>query len=112
MAQLTSLQTKVAGQILSAIQSGDLQPGSHLKEVELSQRLGVSRSPIRSALSYLAEQQLIEPLPQQGFRVPLQTSAGLAEQRPGEGAIALLQRADEALYRAKEGGRDRLEASS
>jgi hypothetical protein len=47
MAQLTSLQTKVAGQILSAIQSGDLQPGTHLKEVELSQRLGVSRSPIR-----------------------------------------------------------------
>eukprot|EP01030_Chromulinospumella_sphaerica_P008138 gene8138-7964_t len=42
MAQLTSLQTKVAGQILAAIQSGDLQPGTHLKEVELSQRLGVS----------------------------------------------------------------------
>ena len=80
MSQLTSLQTKVAGQILSAIQSGDLQPGTHLKEVELTQRLGVSRSPIRSALSYLAQQQLIEPLPQQGFRVPLQTTGGLAEQ--------------------------------
>ena len=36
MSQLTSLQTKVAGQILSAIQSGDLQPGTHLKEVELT----------------------------------------------------------------------------
>ena len=80
MSQLTSLQTKVAGQILSAIQSGDLQPGTHLKEVELTQRLGVSRSPIRSALSYLAEQQLIEPLPQQGFRVPLHTATGLAQQ--------------------------------
>ena len=80
MSPLTSLQTKVAGQILAAIASGDLQPGMHLKEVELAQRLGVSRSPIRSALSYLAQQQAIEPLPQQGFRVPLQTAAGLAQQ--------------------------------
>jgi PleD family two-component response regulator len=35
-------------------------------------------------------------------------SAGLAEQHHGEAAEALLQRADEALYRAKEEGRDRL----
>ncbi|MQA54936.1 GntR family transcriptional regulator [Pseudomonas piscis] len=80
MSQLTSLQTKVASQILSAIACGELQPGMHLKEVELAQRLGVSRSPIRSALAYLAEQKAIEPLPQQGFRVPLQTARDLAEQ--------------------------------
>ena len=36
-------------------------------------------------------------------------SAGLAEQREGEPAEALLQRADESLYRAKAGGRDRVE---
>lgn len=36
-------------------------------------------------------------------------SAGLAEQREGEPAGTLLQRADEALYRAKEAGRDRLD---
>lgn len=76
MSQLTSLQTKVAGQILAAITSGDLQPGLHLKEVELAQRLGVSRSPIRSALVYLAEQKAIEPLPQQGYRVPLEAADG------------------------------------
>lgn len=40
--------------------------------------------------------------------VHLTFSAGLAEQRPDEAAELLLQRADEALYRAKEGGRDRL----
>jgi diguanylate cyclase (GGDEF)-like protein len=39
-------------------------------------------------------------------------SAGLAAQGPGESAEALLQRADEALYRAKEAGRNRLEAGS
>jgi diguanylate cyclase (GGDEF)-like protein len=34
-------------------------------------------------------------------------SAGLALREPGEGGAALLARADEALYRAKRGGRDR-----
>lgn len=41
--------------------------------------------------------------------VAITFSAGLAEQRPDEAAEDLLQRADKALYRAKEGGRDRLE---
>lgn len=36
-------------------------------------------------------------------------SAGLAEARPGDSPDVLLQRADAALYRAKAGGRDRLE---
>ena len=92
MPQLTSLQTKVAGQILAAIASGDLQPGMHLKEVELAQRLGVSRSPIRSALSYLATQKAIEPLAQQGFRVPLEAGDGLAQQ------VSALHNEEDQLY--------------
>lgn len=54
-------------------------------------------------------------------RAPIETSAGplsvsfsagLAAQGPDETAEALLQRADEALYRAKEAGRNRLERDS
>ncbi|MGO4610998.1 GntR family transcriptional regulator, partial [Variovorax sp. 2RAF20] len=59
MTQPTALQTKVASQILMAIRSGELTPGSHLKEVELAERFGVSRSPIRGALVYLAQEQVI-----------------------------------------------------
>ena len=91
MAQLTSLQTKVAGQILAAIHNGELPAGSHLKEVELAERFGVSRSPIRGALAYLAGKQVIEPLPQQGFRVPLEPVAAQAQ-------VSELHNEEDALY--------------
>ncbi|MBI6944954.1 GntR family transcriptional regulator [Pseudomonas putida] len=91
MVQLTSLQTKVAGQILSAIQSGELAPGNHLKEVELAERFGVSRSPVRGALAYLADQRLIEPMANHGFRVPLEPA--VVGMNAGE-----LQNEEDALY--------------
>lgn len=40
------------------------------------------------------------------------TSIGVAEYRPGETPIALLERVDQALYRAKAGGRNRVEVAS
>lgn len=43
------------------------------------------------------------------FRVT--ASFGIAECRPGDGIEDVLRRADEALYRAKEGGRNRVEAA-
>jgi diguanylate cyclase (GGDEF)-like protein len=41
-----------------------------------------------------------------GAGITVTTSAGLAEYRPGESAAELLRRADQALYRAKNEGRD------
>ena len=38
-------------------------------------------------------------------------SAGIAHYRPGETIATLIQRADDALYRAKTGGRDRIETA-
>ncbi|GAB6064462.1 GGDEF domain-containing protein [Deferrisoma palaeochoriense] len=45
-----------------------------------------------------------------GEPVPITVSCGVAQFRPGDTAASAFQRADEALYRAKEGGRNRVEA--
>lgn len=50
-----------------------------------------------------------EPLETCAGPIPMTFSAGVAEYRTGESASSVLARADAALYRAKAGGRDRVE---
>lgn len=52
-----------------AILRGELTPGAHLGEVELAERLGVSRTPVREALSRLAAEGLVEAHAHRGARV-------------------------------------------
>ncbi|MCK6424094.1 MAG: diguanylate cyclase [Burkholderiaceae bacterium] len=53
-----------------------------------------------------------EAVQHQGLTVPVTMSGGLAELRDGESPEALLERADQALYRAKALGRNRVEAAA
>lgn len=50
--------------------------------------------------------------PEHGSPIPVTISAGVATLAPGESGEALIHRADQALYRAKQGGRDRVEAAT
>jgi DNA-binding GntR family transcriptional regulator len=59
------------------IMGGDLRPGARLGEVELAERLGVSRTPVREALSRLAAEGLVELVPNRGARVTTWTVAEL-----------------------------------
>jgi DNA-binding GntR family transcriptional regulator len=59
------------------IMDGDLAPGARLAEVELADRLGVSRTPVREALSRLAAEGLVEVVPNRGARVATWTVAEL-----------------------------------
>ncbi|TQN42188.1 DNA-binding GntR family transcriptional regulator [Blastococcus colisei] len=59
------------------ILGGALTSGSRLGEVELAARLGVSRTPVREALSRLAAEGLVEVTPNRGARVATWTVAEL-----------------------------------
>jgi DNA-binding GntR family transcriptional regulator len=48
---------------------GELPAGARLGEVELAERLGVSRTPVREALSRLAAEGLVQVVPNRGARV-------------------------------------------
>lgn len=56
-------------QIRALILSGEMAPGARLSQLDLAERLGISRTPVREALRRLAGEGLIDALPQRGFRV-------------------------------------------
>jgi GntR family transcriptional regulator of vanillate catabolism len=51
------------------ITRGDFAAGFHLQETPLAERMGVSRTPIREALTALAKEGLLEPGPRRGYKV-------------------------------------------
>src|SRR3954454_11054871 len=53
-----------------AIGDGRIQPGERIKEIPLSQALGISRGPIRDALRLLERDGLVELIPNRGAVVP------------------------------------------
>jgi len=69
----------IAGLIEEAIVSGELQPGSVLRQEQLSERFGVSRTPVREALRKLAALGLVSFEPNRGVRVRTLTQEDLRE---------------------------------
>jgi DNA-binding GntR family transcriptional regulator len=74
LTQLTPIESSsIAGlayeQIRALILSGEMAPGARLSQLELAERLAISRTPVREALRRLAGEGLVDALPQRGFRV-------------------------------------------
>lgn len=57
------LHTEAASRLRSMILSGELPPGSRMRELQLCEQLGVSRTPVREALRTLAAEGLVDLLP-------------------------------------------------
>lgn len=55
--------------IRDAIVRGDIPPGASVRDADLAERLGLSRAPVRDALSRLAGEGLVESKPQSYTRV-------------------------------------------
>ena len=89
-----SLSNVVQGEIERMIIDGELKPNERVNENALSQRLGVSRGPIREACSAIAAIGLIEIIPNRGFFVRALTNdeaLELSQARAGVfGCIAML----------------------
>lgn len=62
----TALERPILEQLEEEIISGELPPGTHLGEVTLAQRLGISRTPLREALMRLAEMGWVRLIPNVG----------------------------------------------
>ncbi len=64
---MASLQTRVLVQLRDLILKGEFAPGERLTEVVLSEKLDVSRTPIRAALVRLEKEGLIDQSPSGGY---------------------------------------------
>lgn len=69
MDKYQSLRDVVFSAMRQAILTGELKPGERLMEQQLSQELGVSRTPIRGALRKLKEEGLVIMIPRKGAHV-------------------------------------------
>ncbi|SED10170.1 DNA-binding transcriptional regulator, GntR family [Amycolatopsis tolypomycina] len=124
----STLRERVLQALRSAVTSGTYRPGDHLGEVELAERLGVSRGTVREALRHLQQEGLVRA----GMRGMLRVNSLSAEEirglfrvraaleglavteiieQPGrEQAVAALRAAVETLARAGDDFVTRVEA--
>lgn len=97
-----SLAQQLYDLLLDRICRFELEPNQKLSEAALSDSLGVSRTPAREALARLAEQGLVDILPQRGTRVAPLRLADLEKSQFMREALelAVLRRAMEQPDRA------------
>src|SRR5687768_10756057 len=74
-----NLRQQAYDRIRDLLRSGHLQPGARLSTLELSRRLGISRTPIREALSKLSSDGIVREVPGFGAYVHEPDEQELAE---------------------------------
>lgn len=73
------LKDQIYDYIVDAIQNGKLKPGEKLTEAALCNTLGVSRTPVREALTKLAAEDVIDRIPRRGFFVRVSSTKEQAD---------------------------------
>ncbi|MEW5422164.1 GntR family transcriptional regulator [Amorphus sp. 3PC139-8] len=59
--------------------SGEVMPGERLSEITVSERLGLSRTPVRAALARLEQEGILEAIPSGGYAVRIFTAADIVD---------------------------------
>lgn len=73
------LHDEAVTRLRDMIIAGELAPGTRLNERVLCQQLGISRTPLREAIKYLASEGLVELLPNRGAVVTQLTLKAIEE---------------------------------
>ncbi len=119
--QVRSLHHQVQAYILKATYEGTLSPGDRLNESAISAQLGISRTPVREALTYLEGSGLVVRIPRRGFFLASLSASDAAHcyavrellegyaarqvaGRIGGGQVEVLERIIDAMGRAVEAG--------
>ncbi len=63
------LRQQIADSLIRAILDGEIMPGEALVEMDIAQRLGVSRAPVREAIQIVANTHLVDTAPYRGTTV-------------------------------------------
>ena len=74
-----SQSTRALLRLRQMVLDGDFPPGTRMAELPQGERLGVSRTPLRDALSALAYEGLLEALPSGGYAVRSFTRADIVD---------------------------------
>ena len=87
-----NLSVRVYNQIKHLILCNEIMPGQKLNHQQLSERLGVSRTPVREALTRLVQEGYVSVLPNRGFtckEIRMQEAEELYELREALEAFAV-----------------------
>jgi DNA-binding GntR family transcriptional regulator len=79
MTKASSLRERAAVAIRAAVITGEIQEGEIYSAPAIAQRLGVSATPVREAMLDLANEGLVEPVRNRGFRLVPFTDRDLDE---------------------------------
>lgn len=79
MNEYLPLRDVVFNTLRKAILKGELKPGERLMEIQLAQRLGVSRTPVREAIRKLELEGLVLMIPRKGAEVAKITKKDLED---------------------------------
>ena len=102
-----NLSTRVYNQIKRLILCNEIMPGQKLNHQQLSERLGVSRTPVREALTRLVQEGYVSFLPNRGFtckEIRMQEAEELYELREALEAFAV----EKAIESLTDSGLDQL----
>ena len=79
MDEYLPLRDVVFNTLRQAILRGELKPGERLMEIQLANKLGVSRTPIREAIRMLEQEGLAVTIPRKGAEVAKMTEKDMED---------------------------------